>query len=100
MKSIVIDGVEYVEKSKHTRGNRYIVQIDRGWTYAGDVKRENGRIFLDRVVWLRSWKEVWFDGAIKDPKSDQVNLVKFDYMLEIPEQSELYSVKVEDDWGL
>lgn len=45
--SITIGGVEYVRTDKQRPiGTRAVVVIDRGWIYAGDVTRENGRIYL------------------------------------------------------
>lgn len=99
MKEVLIDGVTYVEK-KADSGNRYIVVIDRGWIYAGDVTRENGRIYLENVVWVFRWESIGFDGVIKNPKDENLTLRKIDQTIEIPERAEIYSVKVDDYWGL
>jgi hypothetical protein len=68
--TMLINGVEYVRKDSvmanpQPSGNRAVVVIDRGWIYAGDVTEENGRIYLDRAVWVFKWNEVGFDGLIR-----------------------------------
>lgn len=102
MKSIIVNGVEYVEKSKNKEvtGERYVVVISSGWIYAGDVVRENGRIYLHNAVWVFKWSSIEFIGMINDPKNENVQLRKVDNVIEIPESSEIYSVKVCEDWGL
>jgi hypothetical protein len=47
--TININGIEYVpasEVQQRVLGKRAIVVVDRGWIFAGDVTRENGRIKL------------------------------------------------------
>ena len=51
--TIKIDDVEYVRSDlmpASITGNRAVVVVDRGWIFAGDVTRENGRIKLSRAV--------------------------------------------------
>ena len=51
MENVVINGIEYAPVvSKEV--NRAVVVVDRGWIFAGDVHRENGRIRLTRAVWV------------------------------------------------
>lgn len=98
MKTVIIDGVEYVEKV--SSGNRYVVVVDRGWIFAGDMRRENGRIFLSRVVLVFRWDSIVFDGMIANPTSEKVTLKKMSNDVEIPEDSEIFSIPVGDSWGL
>lgn len=99
MKTVMIDGVEYVEK-KTTTGNRCVVVVDRGWIFAGDVTRENGRIYLSRAVHVFRWESIGFDGMIANAASSKVTLKKLTNDVEIPEDSEIFCVPVGDSWGL
>jgi hypothetical protein len=48
-KSVIVDGVLYVREDSITpapSGSRAVVVVDRGWIFAGNVTRENGRIIL------------------------------------------------------
>lgn len=100
MKSVLIDGVEYVEKASLPECSRAVVVVDRGWIFAGDVQRENGRIYLTRAVHVFRWQSIGFDGMIANPKSDKVTLKRLTSCVEIPEGSEIFSVPVANDWGL
>lgn len=99
MKSVMIDGVEYVEKNTAS-GNRFVVVVDRGWIFAGDVRRENGRIFLSHAVHVFRWESIGFDGMISNPNSDKVTLKRLANDVEIPDSSEIFSIPVSDQWGL
>jgi hypothetical protein len=83
-----------------TNSNRAVIVVDRGWIFAGDVTRENGRIILDRAVWVFRWESVGFDGVIKNPKSNYVTLRKMEHKVEIPEASEIFCIPVDAEWGL
>ena len=51
--TININGIEYIpatEARPSIVGSRAVVVVDRGWIFAGDVTRENGRIKLSRAV--------------------------------------------------
>ena len=97
---IEINGVEYVRADAHSTGTRAVVVIDRGWIFAGDVVRENGRIRLDRAVWVFRWESIGFDGMIANPKSDHVTLRPIPNGVDLPEGAEIFSVPVDDLWGL
>lgn len=99
---IKIDEVEYVRKDSictKPTGNRAVVVVDRGWIFAGDVKRENGRIYLARAIHVFRWESIGFDGMIGNPKSNKVTLRKISDV-EIPEGAEVFCVPVEENWGL
>ena len=99
-KSIFVDGVEFVEKPLEPTGTRAVVVVDRGWIFAGDVRRENGRIYLTRAVHVFRWDSIGFDGMIANPKSSKVTLKVMPNTVEMPAGAEIYSVPVCDDWGL
>jgi hypothetical protein len=99
MANVIIDGVEYAPVVR-AAGTRAVVVVDRGWIFAGDVTREGNRIFLDRAVWVFKWESIGFDGVIANPKDDNVTLRKMKTRVEIPAQSEIFSVLVSDDWGV
>ena len=58
---VEINGVEYVRAGARPTGNRAVVVVDRGWIFAGDVTRENGRIYLTKAVWVFRWESIGFD---------------------------------------
>ncbi len=97
---IEINGVEYVRGDARPTGTRAVVVVDRGWIFAGDVVRENGRIRLDRAVWVFRWESVGFDGVIADPKSAKVTIRPIPNCVDLPEGAEIFLVPVDDSWGL
>jgi hypothetical protein len=99
--AIAIDGIEYVRTDStpalKPNGNRAVVVVDRGWIFAGDVTRENGRIKLTRAVWVFRWESCGFAKVIEDPtKADIRPMADVD----IPEGAEIFCVPVSDQWGL
>ena len=99
MKQIVIDGVTYIPESSKPVGNRAVVVVDRGWIFAGDVVRENGRIKLSRAIHVVRWESIGFDGVIANPKSSKVVLKQITDV-DIPEGAEIFCVPVSEDWGI
>ena len=97
---IEINGVEYVRADTRPTGTRAVVVVDRGWIFAGNVTRENGRIRLDRAVWVFRWESVGFDGMIANPKSSQVSIRSMPNGVDLPEGAEIFCVPVDDSWGL
>lgn len=81
-------------------GKRAVVVVDRGWIFAGDVTEENGRIKLDRAVWVFRWESIGFDGVLKNPKDSKVQLRKLDNRVDLPADAEIFRVPVGDSWGL
>lgn len=99
--TITINGTQYVRAdsvpSPAPNGNRAVVVIDRGWIYAGDVTRENGRIRLARCVWVFRWSNCGFNAVIDDPKNAEI---RKHADIDIPESAEIFSVPVHNNWGL
>jgi hypothetical protein len=102
IETIKINNVEYVRadsvQTKPT-GNRAVIVVDRGWIFAGDVTRENGRIKLTRAIHVFRWESIGFDGMISSPKSNKVTLKPL-ADVDLPEGSELFAIPVPNDWGL
>ena len=100
---IKIDDTEYVRidsvKAPPT-GKRAVVVVDRGWIFAGDVERKDGRLTLTRAVWVFKWEAIGFDGMLKDPKGAKVTLRKLDAPVDLPDASEIFCVPVADNWGI
>lgn len=96
-KTVIVGGVEYVEA--RPSGNRAVIVVDRGWIFAGNVRRENGRIYLSRAVWVFRWESVGFAAVIADPKKAKADLRPMSDV-ELPEFSEVFCVPVPNDWGL
>ncbi len=92
---IEINGVQYVRADSKPSGNRAIVVVDRGWIFAGDVTRENGRIKLTNALHVFKWESVGFAGMIEDTaKADLRKIADVD----IPEDSEIFCVPVPQSW--
>ena len=96
MSNITLNGVEYTPVVK-TEGNRAVIVVDRGWIFAGDVTRKDGRIFLTNAVWLFRWEKVGFSGVIAEPKNADIRKIAD---LDIPAGAEVFCVPVPSGWGL
>ena len=94
--NITVNGIEYAPT---TRGNRAVVVVDRGWIFAGDVERKDGRIYLRRALHVFRWESIGFAAVIADPKSKKVDLRPI-ADVDIPEGAEIFSIPVADDWGV
>ena len=95
MKSIIVDGIEYAPVIKST-GTRAIIVVDRGWIFAGDVTRENGRIKLANALHVFKWESVGFAGMIENTKKADLRKIAD---VDIPADAEIFCVPVSDDWG-
>jgi len=91
---LVINGIEYAPCI--TTGKRNVVVVDKGWIFAGDVTRENGRIYLSRAVWVFRWESCGFSKVIEDPKRADIREIAD---VDIPEGSEIFCIPVPDNWG-
>lgn len=101
-KTISIDNVEYVRADtlpSKPAGNRAIVVVDRGWIFAGDVTRENGRIYLSNALHVFKWASNGFSGVVDNPKAAGA-VLKNIADVDIPAGAEVFCVPVSDDWGL
>ena len=98
--TITINGVDYAPThiTKPNGNNRAVVVIDRGWIFAGDVTEKNGRIRLDRVVWVFRWESIGFNGVIEHPEKAQLR--PMDNPVDLPADAEIFRIPVADDWGL
>ena len=98
--TITVNGVQYVPADSVVpapSGSRAVVVVDRGWIFAGNVTRENGRIFLTNAVWVFKWESCGFAKVIEDPKKADIRPIA---NVELPEGAEIFSVPVSDNWGL
>jgi hypothetical protein len=101
--TITINGVDYVRADSVqpvTTGTRAVIVVDRGWVFAGDVTRNDGRIKLSRAVWVFRWESIGFDGVIANPKNTKVTIKPMPQGVDIPEGAEIFCVPVADGWGL
>ena len=95
--TVTIDGVEYAPVNRPS-GTRAIVVVDRGWVFAGDVTRENGRILLSRAVQCFTWSG-GFTMLVADPKKAKADLRPVSDV-DIPAGAEVFCVPVSENWGL
>ena len=104
LETITINNVSYVRADQVTiqpiHGKRAVIVVDRGWMVAGDVTEENGRIKLSRALHIFKFESIGFDGMVKDPKSKKVDLRPLPNGFDIPADSEIFRVWVDDSWGL
>ena len=103
VQKVQIDGKTYVPEDTVPlvrKGNRHVVVVDRGWIFAGDVEQENGRLKLARAVHVLSWPSGGFAGLVKDPKVVGAKLFRLDSPVDIPLDSEIFRVPVDESWGL
>ena len=98
MANVSIDGVEYAPINK-ANGHRAVVVVDRGWIFAGDVTRENGRIRLSRALHVFKWESIGFAGMIDNPKKAKADLRPV-ADVDLPEGAEIFCVPVPAEWGL
>ena len=99
---IMLDGVEYVRADTvpaPVTGARAVVVVDRGWIFAGDVERRDGRIYIRRAVWLFRWESIGLDGVMANPKSDKATIKKIPDV-DLPDGAEICCFPVADEWGL
>ena len=98
--TITIDNVKYIREDsvvQKPNGNRAIIVVDRGWIFAGDVTRENGRIKLSRALHVFKWESVGFAGMIENTKKADLRPIAD---VDIPEDAEIFCVPVSESWGL
>jgi hypothetical protein len=99
--SISINGVDYVRADSVPQplpnGNRAVIVVDRGWIFAGDVTREDGRIKLSRAVWVFRWVSCGFNKVIEDPSNADIRPMAD---VDIPAGAEIFAIPVCDTWGL
>ena len=103
MNTISINGIDYVRADTvqlRIKGSRAVIVADRGWIFAGDVTRENGRIKLSRAVWVFKWESIGFDGVINEPKNKNVLIKPMLNDVDLPDGAEIFCVPVDDTWGL
>lgn len=98
MDNVIINGVEYAPVKK-AAGSRAVVVVDRGWIFAGDVTRADGRIHLSNALLVFKWESLGFSGMIADPKKAKADLRKI-ADVDIPEGAEVFCVPIPDGWGL
>lgn len=100
--TLMIDDVKYVRADSVSippSGNRAVIVVDRGWIFAGDVTRENGRIKLSRAIHVFRWESIGFDGMIANPKSPKVTLKSL-ADVDMPDSAEIFAIPVSESWGL
>jgi len=98
MNTITVNGIEYVPAKKVT-DTRAVVVVDRGWIFAGDVTRENGRIYISNALHVFKWEALGFSGMIDNPEAAKADLRPI-ADVNIPAGAEVFSVPVDDGWGL
>ena len=101
IENIEINGVAYVRADSipavKPNGNRAVIVVDRGWIFAGDVTRQDGRIRLSRAVWVFRWESCGFSKVIEDPSKADIRPMAD---VDMPDGAEIFCVPVSDDWGL
>ena len=73
--TLTVNGVEYVRADSAIcapPGSRAVVVVDRGWIFAGNVTRDNGRITLSRAVLVFKWDSCGFAKIIENPQNADI----------------------------
>lgn len=102
IETITINNVLYVPADSIKReivGNRHVVVVDRGWIFAGDMKREKGRIKLSRALHVFKWNSIGFAKMVELGKNNKVDLRPI-ADVDLPEDAEIFSIPVDETWGL
>jgi hypothetical protein len=102
LKEITLDGVKYLRADAlplAPTGKRAVLVADRGWIFAGDVTRANGRITLSRALHVFAWQEGGFSLCVSDPKRAKADLRPI-ADVDMPADCELFCIPVADDWGI
>ncbi len=102
IEKISINNVEYVRADSvraPVEGNRAVVVVDRGWIFAGNVTRKDGRLHITDAIHVFRWESIGFDGMIASPKSNKVTLKPLAHDVEMPDGSEIFCIPVPADWG-
>jgi hypothetical protein len=97
---IVVNGEKYIKVVPPVSGRRVVLVVDRGWIFAGDLTEENGRIFLDRAVWVFRWESVGFAAVVADPVASKADLRRMSTRVDVPVDAEVFRLPVCDTWGL
>ena len=96
---ITIDNIKYVREDSiapKVAGTRAVGVVDRGWIFAGDITRENGRIKLTRAVHVFKWESIGFAKMVETENADLRPIGDVD----IPADAEIFAIPVHDNWGL
>ena len=96
---IQINGVDYVRADSvpaKANGNRAVIVVDRGWIFAGDVTREDGRVRLSRALHVFKWESIGFAQMVETANADLRPIADVD----IPSGAEIFCVPVSENWGL
>jgi len=97
---ITVNNVEYIRVDSvpqiKPNGNRAIVVVDRGWIFAGDVTREDGRIRLSRALHVFKWESIGFAKMVETVKADLRPIADVD----IPQGAEIFCIPVPENWGI
>ena len=100
IETIKINEIEYMRTDslqQPPKGNRHVVVVDRGWVFAGDLERSNGRIKLTRALHVFKWESVGFAGMLENTKKADLRKIAD---VDIPEDAEIFCVPVSKSWGL
>jgi hypothetical protein len=98
--TIKIDDVEYVQKDSVApviKGNRAVIVVDRGWIFAGNITRKDGRILISNAIHVFKWESVGFAGMIENTKKADLRRIAD---VDLPEGAEIFCVPVHNSWGL
>lgn len=98
--TIIVNGITYRRVDTLPTGNRAVVVLDRGWIFAGDVTEKNGRIYLDRAVWVFRWEKIGLAEVVRNPKQAGVDIRPLPTRVDAPAGAEVYRLPVPPDWGL
>ena len=95
--NVTINGIEYAPVLA-PKGDRAIVVVDRGWIFAGNVTRSDGRIRITNALHVFKWSQGGFSLVTEKPKEAKADLRPI-ADVDLPAGAEVFCVPVSDDWG-
>lgn len=79
---------------------RYVLVLDRGWIFAGDLgKTPDGYVKLTKAVHVFKWEGIGFAKMIEEWKSSKVD-IRPCADVETPSEAVLFRIPVSKDWGI
>jgi hypothetical protein len=83
------------------QAGRYLVVVDRGWIFAGDLSQtSDGYLRLDNAVHVFRWESIGFAKVVTDWKSDKVDIRKVAEPVEVPQDAVVFRIPVPAGWGV
>lgn len=78
---------------------RYLIVLDTGWIFAGNILEQDNRVELHNAIMLVNWNKCSFNEIISNPNKSNVTLQKVSSVIDFPKESEIFRVPIPHNWG-